>query len=52
MRERLLKLKRRAKSYWDGNDLRISKQLSGSMLNDVRINWKLGNKVNLINQEK
>ena len=35
------KLKTRRR-FWNGNDFRISKQLSESCLDDIRFNWKFG----------
>ena len=42
IRERLLKLKIQTDGFWRRNDLRISKQLSESILNDVAVKWKRG----------
>ena len=33
---------------WRGNDLRISKQLTKPIINDIAVNWKLVRSLNLI----
>ena len=51
IRERLLKLKIQTDGFWRRNDLRISKQLSESILNDVAVKWKRGRRWNVFGVE-